>query len=187
MAKLFYIVGASGAGKDSLMNYCRKALDGNTAPVVFAHRYITRPVGAGHENHICLSHDEFKLRQQNGLFAMYWHSHNLHYGIGIEINAWIQKGFNVVVNGSREYLDIARSLFPDRLQAISIEAAPEVIARRLQNRGRETGSELNERINRNSTLVFDRDGIIVIENNLTLEEAGRHLLKTLLSGITEHA
>lgn len=187
MPKLFYVIGASGAGKDSLMSYCREALNGNNAPVVFAHRYITRPVGAGHENHICLSEAEFALRQQHGLFVMNWTSHNLHYGIGIEINQWLQLGFNVVVNGSREYLATAQTLFPNYLQSISIEADAEVIANRLQKRGRETGIELTERINRNKTLLFDRGSVIVIENNSTLEEAGQQLLCTLLSGLSQPA
>ena len=45
-ARLFYLVGASGSGKDSLLGYARGKLAG--APdVLFAHRYITRPADAG--------------------------------------------------------------------------------------------------------------------------------------------
>lgn len=183
MSKLFYIIGASGAGKDTLINYCRQKTEGIT-PVIFAHRYITRPISAGNENHIALSPAEFELRQNGGLFAMHWHSHGLYYGIGIEINLWLKMGFNVVVNGSREYLATAKMLFP-QLNAISIEADPEVIAHRLQNRGRETGNALVERINRNSTLQFDHNNVLVIQNNSTIEEAGEQLLRTLLSGIAE--
>ena len=54
MGTLFYVVGASGAGKDSLLAYARAALGGGT-PVFFAHRYITRPAEAGGENHVALS------------------------------------------------------------------------------------------------------------------------------------
>ncbi len=52
--RLFYVVGASGAGKDSLIEYARNAL-GSRDAVVFAHRYITRPPTARGENHVALS------------------------------------------------------------------------------------------------------------------------------------
>ena len=39
--RLIYVIGPSGSGKDSLMQYARKHCPGNEA--AFAHRYITRP------------------------------------------------------------------------------------------------------------------------------------------------
>ena len=48
MAQLIYIVGASGVGKDSLMHYARQRLNGSE-PILFAHRYITRPVAGASE------------------------------------------------------------------------------------------------------------------------------------------
>lgn len=50
MAKIFYVVGASGAGKDSLMQLARKQVEGRS--VAFAHRYITRPADDNTENFI---------------------------------------------------------------------------------------------------------------------------------------
>ena len=111
MSTLFYVIGASGVGKDTLMNYARIAINGN-APVIFAHRYITRDTEAGNENHINISREEFALRKANQLFALDWESHGQCYGIGIEIDLWLQKGLNVVVNGSRQYLPIAKSRYP---------------------------------------------------------------------------
>lgn len=183
MGKLFYIIGASGAGKDSLINYCRKNISHNS-PVIFAHRYITRPASDGSENHISLSEDEFELRKNSGLFALHWHSHNLHYGIGVEINFWLQRGFNVVINGSRQYIETARAIFPD-LQIICIEAHPEIIAARLHNRGRENDTELNERLKRNNILQFDNTGALTIYNNTSVEEAGEKMLNILLKGIVQ--
>ena len=43
--RLVYVMGPSGAGKDSLLSFARSALADE--PVVFAHRYITRPAGQG--------------------------------------------------------------------------------------------------------------------------------------------
>src|SRR5262249_30542502 len=99
---LVYVMGPSGAGKDSVLNRAR-ALLASDAPVVFADRYITRPAEAGGENHIALSAEEFDLRRTHGLFAFDWQAHGNRYGIGCEIHAWRQSGLTVVVSGSREH------------------------------------------------------------------------------------
>ena len=67
---LVYVMGPSGAGKDSVMGRARALLPAD-APVVFAHRYITRPAETGGENHVALSAAEFALRRTHGLFAFH--------------------------------------------------------------------------------------------------------------------
>ena len=99
-ATLFYLIGPSGAGKDALLTYAREHLAGSI-PVLFSHRYITRPSQVGGENHVALTEAEFYQRQQLGLFALSWQSHQCAYGIGLEIDTWMQAGAHVVVNGSR--------------------------------------------------------------------------------------
>jgi ribose 1,5-bisphosphokinase len=71
MGRLFYIMGASGVGKDSLIDYSRKKINGLKS-VIYAHRYITRPAKAGGENHIALTVEEFHQRKENGLFSLCW-------------------------------------------------------------------------------------------------------------------
>ncbi len=95
--QLFYVIGPSGSGKDTLMQYAREKL--GSAKCVFAHRYITRLPELVGENHIHLSEAEFAAKEKQGFFAMQWDSHGLRYGIGKEINLWLAQGFNVVVNG----------------------------------------------------------------------------------------
>ena len=77
MARLIYLMGPSGAGKDSLLAALRA--DADRAPLV-AHRYITRPADAGCENHIALSEPEFLRRRAKGLFALDWQAHQQRYG-----------------------------------------------------------------------------------------------------------
>lgn len=177
MSKLFYIVGPSGAGKDSLIEYCREQLNG-VLPVIFTHRYITRPAKTGSENHVSLSTEEFKLRIKHELFALYWESHGLYYGIGIEINSWLEKGFSVVINGSREYLPVALEKYPD-LQPILIEADSEIIKSRLNNRGREDEKSIAERIARNEEFSLSALQIHRIQNNGTIAAAASELLNTI--------
>lgn len=133
-ARLIYVVGASGSGKDSLMSYARSRL-ANESQVVFAHRYITRSADAGGENHVALTQEEFDSRRRAGLMAMHWESHGHAYGLGIEVNQWLAKGITVVVNGSREYLETAAQRYPE-LVPVWVEVSPEVLRARLQARGR---------------------------------------------------
>jgi ribose 1,5-bisphosphokinase len=177
MGKLYYIIGASGAGKDTLINYARTQIDGNEN-VIFAHRYITRPPFTGSENHISLSKEEFQQRVKANLFALHWASHGNFYGIGREINTWIESGFNVVVNGSREYLPVARQRYPG-MEVVLITASEEVINQRLVNRGREDAGEIKKRIARTSEINTDLENCIKIQNDSTVEDAGDILINTI--------
>jgi ribose 1,5-bisphosphokinase len=175
---LFYIIGASGAGKDSLLRAAREQLAAK--PVVFAHRYITRPVELAGENHIQLSPQEFHTRKQAGLFAMHWHSHDLDYGLGIEINDWLAKGLNVVMNGSRAYLPEAAKRYPDNLVPVLVRVPPEILRARLEARGRETAVQIDERLS--GALAFEQlnhPRLIVINNDRALSEASAQLVEVL--------
>ncbi|MGH6881019.1 MAG: phosphonate metabolism protein/1,5-bisphosphokinase (PRPP-forming) PhnN, partial [Hypericibacter sp.] len=141
--RLFYVMGASGVGKDSLLTFVRQA--GDPLHVAVAHRYITRPARAGGENHIALSEAEFRARLGAGWFALHWRSHGFFYAIGREIDLWRRGGINVVLNGSREYLPEALEAYPD-LVLILITAEPALIASRLTARKRESGPEIAERL-----------------------------------------
>src|ERR1700749_1239576 len=166
MSKLFYVIGASGAGKDTLINYARTKING-AEPVIFAHRYITRPPFTGNENHISLSHEEFQLRIKSDLFALYWESHGNFYGIGHEINGWMENGFNVVINGSRQYLPVAREVYP-AIVVIWVVASGDIINQRLANRGREDASQVEKRIARTAEISADLENCIKLQNNSTV-------------------
>jgi ribose 1,5-bisphosphokinase len=175
--KLFYVVGPSGAGKDTLLSYAREHLAGQH--VAFAHRYITRPATSPGENHVALSNDEFLLRERSGLFAMHWSSHGLKYGVGIEIDSWLECGVSVVVNGSRAYLPSAAHRYPD-LILVQIDARPDVLALRLTSRGRETTEQIRQRLERRVPLkVPAHIRSIEVDNSSTIDEAGSLLLRFL--------
>ena len=178
MPALFYVVGASGVGKDSLIQYARDAV-GEAQRVVFAHRYITRPVDAGGENHIALTVSEFLLRKRQGLFAMDWESHGYRYGVGVEVDAWLARGLTVVVNGSRRYIPIAATRYPD-MKVVWITAPPHVRVQRLERRGRENGREIAARLARDAWPGMAPPGeALQIANDGTLESAGGRLIELL--------
>jgi len=181
MAKLFYIIGASGVGKDSLLDYARENLSEN-ANAVFVHRYITRSADAGNENHVALSDSEFQSRVEQGCFAMDWNSHGYRYGIGIEVNQWLAKGLNVVMNGSRGYLEKALNSYPE-LQPVLIRVPQSILKQRLESRGRETSVEIEKRLERAKELDnIDASRLVVINNDGDLAQAGKELIRLILLG-----
>jgi ribose 1,5-bisphosphokinase len=176
--KLFYVIGASGAGKDSLLREARAQLVGEN--VIFAHRYITRPVELAGENHIALMPDEFHARQKAGLFAMHWHSHNLDYGLGLEINAWLERGLNVVMNGSRAYLDEAARLYPQNLVPVLVRVSPDVLRARLEARGRENSAHIDERLAGAQAFEgLQHPRLHIIHNDAELAQATAQLVEVL--------
>lgn len=182
-ARLFYVMGASGAGKDSLLAYARERISGQpaaAAPVLFAHRYITRPPTADGENHIALSSAEFTQRHAWGCFALDWESHGCRYGIGVEIDTWLAAGASVVMNGSRAFLERAAQRYGERLSLVEIQVDAQVRAQRLASRGRESGEALDQRVaHRVQWTPPDGIPLTVIANNGTLAQAGDALVAVL--------
>ena len=181
MANLFYIIGASGSGKDSLIRYARNHIAAD-ALVVFTHRYITRPAEAGGENHIALDEKEFFARKDMGCFAMSWYTNATYYGIGIEINQWLAKGLSVVVNGPHAYLQQAAQQYHE-LRPVLISVELDNLRQRLEQRGRENKDEIERRLQQAQKLELDlpRSGLIKIENNGLLKEAGKQLIQIITS------
>lgn len=176
-ARLIYVVGASGSGKDSLMRHARERLADDPA-VVFAHRYITRPADAGGENHVALSPQEFATRAAAGLFALHWQSHGHAYGIGIEINQWLARDITVVVNGSREYLAEAKGRYPELLP-VWIDVPAAVLRERLRLRGRECEAAIADRLARHQVMSGQaRDGVVITNDGL-LTDAGEALVAVI--------
>lgn len=184
-ARLFYVIGASGSGKDSLLRHAREQLSGHSS-IVFAHRYITRPHDAGGENHIALNEAEFDARLAGGLFAMHWSSHGLRYGIGKEINLWLAKGCSVVLNGSREYLERAMLNYHE-LTPVLIEVAPDILKQRLQARGRESPEDIERRLTHTPVFHGTNRTITCIRNDADIATAGSKLVELLLSGQEQDA
>ena len=176
MANLFYVIGASGSGKDSLIQYARSHL-AESASVVFTHRYITRSADAGGENHVELNENEFFSRVKMRCFSMNWYSHNTYYGIGIEINQWLALGLNVVVNGSREYLEEAAKKYPELIPVL-VGVDQDILRERLKDRGRENEKQIDLRLKQARRLEakVSHPKLIKIENNDDLNVAGEQLI-----------
>ncbi|CAG9171432.1 phosphonate metabolism protein/1,5-bisphosphokinase (PRPP-forming) PhnN [Cupriavidus respiraculi] len=167
---LFYLMGPSGSGKDSLLQALRQRL-GTDHRIVVAHRYITRAADAN-EASVALSVEEFRRRVALGCLALHWHSHGLHYGIGVEIEQWLARGLKVIVNGSREYLPEALARYP-RLCAVHVRVSPQILGERLRRRGREEEDAIARRLERAARAFEVPAGcrLVEIDNSGALEDS----------------
>ncbi|WP_202305318.1 ribose 1,5-bisphosphokinase [Dryocola clanedunensis] len=165
MSKMVWLMGPSGSGKDSLLTALRQQENNR---LLVAHRYITRAADAGCENHVALSEKEFALRQEQGLFALSWQAHHQSYGVGVELDIWLEAGFDVVVNGSRQHLKQARARYGDALVPICLHVSPEVLRQRLELRGRETPQQIEQRLQRAAFYAPDLDDCLVLHNDGSL-------------------
>lgn len=166
---LVYVMGPSGAGKDSVMNRAR-ALLRPEVPVAFAHRYITRPAETGGENHVALTAAEFAQRRLHGLFAFHWEAHGNHYGIGREVHGWRKAGLTVVVSGSREHF-LKLGGIDDDTHPVLITAPAQRLAERLAARGREDQDAAIERLGRSEAWDVTDPRLETIMNDGTLDVA----------------
>lgn len=141
----FYVVGPSGAGKDSLIDGARQQLPGDA--FVFARRVITRPPGKPGEDYDSCTETEFQAKQQSGELLITWAAHGLLYGLPRTLVDEQAKGKHIIANGSRAVIEQLRSLVSN-LVLIEITAPIDVLAKRIAQRGRETEAEITERLAR---------------------------------------
>lgn len=174
--RLFYIVGPSGSGKDSLIDFARTRVPPR---VRFAKRTITRPDSPGGEAHVAVTPEEFDALLASGAFAMHWRANGHAYGIGREIGDWLVEGRTVVVNGSRAHLPEALRGFPD-MTVVSVTASPGTLRERLAVRAREDAQAIEARLARAVAFKLP-PGIAAYEifNDSEIAHAGHRLLELL--------
>lgn len=177
--RLIYVMGPSGAGKDSLLLALRPLLEGE--PVAFVRRCITRPASAGGERHIPVSRERFEELAARGRFSLHWHSHGLRYGIPAAWDRLLERGTSLIVNGSRAAFPEALRRHPDLIPVL-VSAPVPVLRARLLARGRESGTDLEERMQGALMPVPDEAsaaGLIRIDNAGRLEDAADALAQEI--------
>ena len=182
--RLIYVMGPSGAGKDSLLLALRPRLEGE--PVAFVRRCITRPASAGGERHIAVSHERFEELSARGHFSLQWKSHGLRYGIPAAWERLLERGTSLIVNGSRAAFPEARRRHPDLIPVL-VSAPVPVLRARLIARGRESGSDLEERLQSALAPVpgaASVSGWIRIDNSGCLEDAADALAQSIRNALT---
>jgi phosphonate metabolism protein/1,5-bisphosphokinase (PRPP-forming) PhnN len=174
---LVVVVGPSGAGKDTLITRALERFSGHD-DVHVVRRVITRAEDAGGENHTGVAAGEFEAMRQKGAFAVDWDAHGLSYGIPSCVHDKLAIGQLVIVNGSRSALSRFAAVF-DPMLVVNVIARPEVLAQRLEARGRESREEILRRLKRSSLEVRGPFNVVTIDNSGDLTTAAEQLMGTL--------
>ena len=166
--RLIAVVGPSGVGKDSLID----ALCADLPGIRRARRVITRDAQAGGEVFNPIDADGFAARVAQGAFALHWSAHGLHYGIPRSVLDDLNEGRDVLANLSRGALPDAARLFP-ALHVLHVTARPDVLAKRLHGRGRESATEVARRLHRPALPTPEGMPVTEIDNSGPLADAVR--------------
>ncbi|MCR9138341.1 MAG: phosphonate metabolism protein/1,5-bisphosphokinase (PRPP-forming) PhnN [Alphaproteobacteria bacterium] len=174
---LVVVVGPSGAGKDTLLNYARQVLAEDDR-VFFVRRVITRPADGETERHLAATRAEFEAMKASGRFAFTWQAHELEYGLPASIDDNIRSGQTAVCNGSRAALAGLRARYVN-FSVISITAHREVLANRLAARGRESRQQILARLDRSAHFDAAHYDALQIDNSGPVTVAGDALVAAI--------
>ena len=166
---LFLVVGPSGVGKDSLIDGARHWLVDDLS-YHFPKRVITRSEGAGGEDHQAATVADFERQKSDGAFMLSWQAHGHHYGIPTSAADALVQGRSVVVNVSRQIIDLARRKWAP-VRVVVVSAPREVLAERLSARGRETADVIQSRLDRADAYRIEGDDVRMLVNADRLERA----------------
>lgn len=171
------IVGPSGAGKDTLLNWLKPRLEADPR-LMFVRRAVTRDADGATEDHDSLDRDTFAAQEAAGSFAVCWDAHGLRYGIPAAALHHVESGGIAIANGSRRALGEIERVFGDLL-VVSLTVDRHVLAERLAKRGRETADEIKKRLARSAEKLPDCGRIVEIDNSGPVEQAGVAFLDLL--------
>lgn len=171
------VVGPSGAGKDTVIDYARARFS-EEARLDFVRRVITRPCDAASEDHDTLADAAFAEAEADGAFAISWEAHGLRYGIPADVDWSVSNGRVVIANVSRAVIPELRDRYAN-LAVVEITASPGVLAERLAMRGRESRGEVLARLARSANVTLSGPGVTSIDNSGPREAAGERFAEIL--------
>lgn len=184
---LVYLMGPSGAGKDSVIDAARDGLAALGVEVV--QRVITRSPESLGERALGATPEAFAQMREEGAFALCWPANGLWYGIPNTIDACMAAGEGVLVNGSRAYLPQALARYPGLL-AVMLEVRTQVLRARLLQRGREPLASIEARLERNDALLeessrWQLEGAVIhrLDNSGELASTAEALLALISSAV----
>lgn len=175
------VAGPSGAGKDTLIRGVQERLS-HDRRFVFARRIITRQ-GDCSEDHDSVTPAEFAELSVCNALLLSWSANGLSYGIPAGLASELVQGRIVIANVSRAILPEVRQRFRCHL-VVHVTAAPDVLALRLQARGREDVPAQQARLAR----ALQQDATVhadVTINNSDNLDGSLHLLEQALMALVD--
>lgn len=179
--RLIYVIGPSGAGKDSVIHALRERWS-LRLPVHWARRTITRAVQPEGEPHESVTLTDFTQLLQRGALAMHWQGNGLRYGVRRSELAPLEQGHCVLVTGSRAHAPVVQRVWP-ACTLVHISAPTDVLRQRLNARGREDEQAIASRLRREVEQDWPAETIRIV-NDSTLTAAAETLHSALASRLT---
>jgi ribose 1,5-bisphosphokinase len=173
-----FVVGPSGAGKDSLIGFARGAF-ANDQRIIFPRRIVTR-ASSEHEDHDSMDETAFAQSEASSAFTLCWRAHGLGYAIPKSAREEVEAGKVAVCNISRRVVPWTRVHLPN-VAVVEVTAPAEILAARLAGRARLEDGDLAARLARSLQVWTPVDASIV--NDRSIDEGGRELVAL----ITDHA
>jgi ribose 1,5-bisphosphokinase len=183
--KLFFIVGNSGSGKDSLIKEVLKNYPKELKPLIVPKRYITRPPSPDTEDFISITEKEFRDMLDKGEFLFHWGIYHKFYAVKKDIMTKIEEGYSILVNISRKILEEAREKY-SFLRIIFVHVPFEITAQRIKERDREDPKELQERLERARKNQDLEIADFVVDNSGDLQTAGKQLLEYIIKEVEKN-
>jgi len=184
IGRLILITGRSGAGKDTLINGLRSRYRDNKQ-LLFAKRAITRAPDTSGENHLAMTEAEFFAHKRADKFWIDWQAHGLYYALPMQLHAALQEGVSVLANVSRTMIGPLSELWPATF-VIEIDSQPATISERLKKRGRETHTDIQQRLQRNVPPAPEHVTITKLFNDGSVEQ-GVNLFEQLINDVLQAA
>lgn len=131
--KIILIVGASGAGKDTLLRGAKKILEDKN--INFIKRHITRKPDENEDNHY-LSEDDMKRAAKMDKFLSLWKAHGNTYAVARNM---LEDGKNII-SVSRDVIEDFEDKF-ENVVVINITADEYSLKQRILSRKREKNTQ----------------------------------------------
>jgi ribose 1,5-bisphosphokinase len=166
-----FVVGPSGAGKDTLIRLARAELC-NDPRFSFPRRLVTRAASTWEDNDT-IDEESFARGYEAGAFTLSWRAHGLGYALPGSCLDAAEAGQIVVCNLSRALVSDARERLPN-VSVVEVTAPVAVLVARLALRGRSEDGDIGARIAR-SRALGEVAADFTIVNEGAPETAGRKL------------
>lgn len=181
--RVLLVVGPSGSGKDTLLRSAKEHFAGQDQPA-FIRRYITRQPDNNEDNYY-LDTRAFSLLGKAGFFLSTWQAHDNFYGIPDHALGDKDGPGIAICSISRSAVGDFERRF-EHTTTILVTAREEVLRQRLERRGREDETAVQNRLSRARRPVVARD-LIRFDNSVDLDRSIAmfiELLETLSNRVT---
>ncbi|MGB3750116.1 MAG: AAA family ATPase [Arcobacteraceae bacterium] len=173
MKKIILIVGPSGVGKDTLIDYVKKELNEDD-DYNFINRYITSIPDENEKNYY-LEEEAFRILDDQDFFISAWYAHKNCYGIAKND---ILEGINII-SISREHISDFEEKY-EHVTTIHVTLPKLMLLERLRLRRRESEAQIMQRVKRSYEKIESKN-LIEFENVKKIDKSAKAFMKIIKS------